>query len=77
VNSLEKDVELFLKGIGHEFCDIILMLDGNPIPAHMGILAGRCSYFEAMFRSFMPEDNTVQVSFERETHDFNSGFNLG
>ncbi|XP_064620345.1 leucine-zipper-like transcriptional regulator 1 isoform X2 [Lineus longissimus] len=62
MNSLEKDLELFLKGIGHEFCDITLMLDGNPIPAHMAILAGRCSYFEAMFRSFMPEDNTVQIA---------------
>jgi len=25
------------------------------------VLAARCSYFEAMFRSFMPEDNTVTV----------------
>ena len=26
------------------------------------VLAARCSYFEAMFRSFMPEDSTVNVS---------------
>ena len=33
-NSLEKDMEGFLKVIGHEFCDITLMLDGTPIQAH-------------------------------------------
>ena len=26
------------------------------------VLAARCSYFEAMFRSFMPEDSIVNVS---------------
>lgn len=61
--TLEQDLETFLKSSGKEFCDIILMLDGNPIPAHKSILAARCSYFEALFRSFMPEDNVVNVSF--------------
>ena len=56
-------MESFLKGAGHEFCDITLMLDTSPIPAHKAILAARCSYFEAMFRSFMPDDNTVKVRF--------------
>ena len=55
-------MESFLKGIGHDFCDITLLLDGTRIPAHKAILAARCSYFEAMFRSFMPEDHTVKVS---------------
>ena len=39
------------------------MLDGVPIPAHKAVLAARCSYFEGMFRSFMPENNTVNVSY--------------
>lgn len=61
--TLEQDMEAFLKSVGREFCDITLMLDGVPIPAHKAILAARCSYFEGMFRSFMPENNTVNVSY--------------
>lgn len=55
-------MEAFLKNVGREFCDITLMLDDMPITAHKAILAARCSYFEAMFRSFMPENNMVNVS---------------
>ncbi|ELT93946.1 hypothetical protein CAPTEDRAFT_218846 [Capitella teleta] len=60
--TLEKDLTHFLSSVGREFCDITLMLDNVPVPAHKAILAARCSYFEAMFRSFMPEDNTVKIS---------------
>ena len=56
-----KDMKTFLVETGGDFCDITLMLDGTPLPAHKAILAARCSYFEAMFRSFMPEDSTVKV----------------
>lgn len=59
--TLEQDMEAFLKSVGREFCDITLMLDGVPIPAHKAVLAARCSYFEGMFRSFMPENNTVNI----------------
>ncbi|XP_012223747.1 leucine-zipper-like transcriptional regulator 1 isoform X2 [Linepithema humile] len=59
--SLEQDMQAFLKSSGREFCDITLILDGIPIPAHKAILAARCSYFEAMFRSFMPENNMVNI----------------
>ncbi|XP_050596167.1 leucine-zipper-like transcriptional regulator 1 isoform X1 [Bombus affinis] len=59
--TLEQDMEAFLKSVGREFCDITLMLDGVPIPAHKAILAARCNYFEGMFRSFMPENNTVNI----------------
>lgn len=55
-------MEQYLLSTGKEFCDIVLMLDNHPIPAHKAILAGRCSYFEAMFRSFMPDNNMVTVS---------------
>lgn len=54
---------VFLKTVGKEFCDITLLLAECSIPAHKSILAARCSYFEAMFRSFMPPDNNVRVSF--------------
>ncbi|XP_058802390.1 leucine-zipper-like transcriptional regulator 1 isoform X4 [Phymastichus coffea] len=59
--TLEQDMQAFLKGIGQEFCDITLLLDGVPIPAHKAVLAARCSYFEGLFRSFMPENNTVNI----------------
>lgn len=61
-NSLEHDLEAFLKRDGAEFCDITLMLDDTPIPAHKAILAARCNYFEAMFRWNDPENQTVRVS---------------
>lgn len=60
--SLENDMAAFLKSGGKEFCDINLVLEGKVIPAHKSILAARCTYFQAMFRSFMPADNTVNVS---------------
>lgn len=59
--TLEQDMAGFLKNVGKEFCDITLMLDGVPIPAHKTVLAARCNYFEGMFRSFMPENNTVNI----------------
>ncbi|XP_076180383.1 leucine zipper like transcription regulator 1 isoform X2 [Ptiloglossa arizonensis] len=59
--TLEQDMEAFLKSGGREFCDITLMLNGVQIPAHKAILAARCSYFEGMFRSFMPKNNTVTI----------------
>uniref|UniRef100_A0A8C2T5M9 Leucine zipper like post translational regulator 1 n=1 Tax=Coturnix japonica TaxID=93934 RepID=A0A8C2T5M9_COTJA len=60
--SLIQDMKAYLEGGGIEFCDIILLLDGHPRPAHKAILAARSSYFEAMFRSFMPEDGQVNIS---------------
>lgn len=60
--TLEQDMEIFLKETGREFCDITLLLDGHPIPAHKSVLVARCSYFEAMFRSFMPDHNTVNIA---------------
>uniref|UniRef100_A0A6Q2YY95 BTB domain-containing protein n=1 Tax=Esox lucius TaxID=8010 RepID=A0A6Q2YY95_ESOLU len=60
--SLVQDMKAYLEGGGLDFCDIILLLDGHPRPAHKAILAARSSYFEAMFRSFMPEDGQVNIS---------------
>uniref|UniRef100_G3P3Z4 Leucine zipper like post translational regulator 1 n=1 Tax=Gasterosteus aculeatus aculeatus TaxID=481459 RepID=G3P3Z4_GASAC len=60
--SLVQDMKAYLEGGGLEFCNIILLLDGQPRPAHQAILAARSSYFEAMFRSFMPVDGQVNIS---------------
>lgn len=59
--TLETDMAAFLISGGKEFCDINLALEGKLIPAHKSILAARCTYFQALFRSFMPEDNTVNI----------------
>lgn len=59
--TLESDMAVYLKTTGKEFCDINLVLDTHTIPAHKAILAARCSYFQAMFRSFNPSDNIVNI----------------
>uniref|UniRef100_A0A1I8M2F2 BTB domain-containing protein n=1 Tax=Musca domestica TaxID=7370 RepID=A0A1I8M2F2_MUSDO len=60
--TLESDMAVFLESTGKEFCDINLVLDGQVIMAHKSILSARTQYFQAMFRSFMPPDNTVNIS---------------
>ncbi|KAJ7387099.1 Kelch motif [Desmophyllum pertusum] len=61
--TLQQDMVDFFQGArGQDFHDITLMVDGEPIGAHKAVLAARCSYFEAMFRSFMPENNTVTIT---------------
>lgn len=62
-SSLEQDMAIFLRTAGQEFTDIDLILGEDVIPAHKAILAARCEYFQAMFRSFMPVDGTVKVCF--------------
>lgn len=59
--TLETDMAAFLNSGGKDFCDINLQLDGKLIPAHKAILASRCSYFQGLFRSFMPADNIVNI----------------
>lgn len=39
--SLVQDMKAYLEGGGLEFCDIVLLLDGHPRPAHKAILAAR------------------------------------
>ncbi|XP_017775634.1 PREDICTED: leucine-zipper-like transcriptional regulator 1 [Nicrophorus vespilloides] len=71
-SSLEQDMSMFLRSTGTEFCDINLVLDGNIIPAHKSVLAARCGYFEAMFRSFMPVDGTVRIQIGEMTPSMES-----
>ena len=73
--TLQQDMEMFLKNTGKEFCDITLVLGDSVneddllnnreavvIHAHKAVLAARSSYFEGMFRSFMPVNNKVRIS---------------
>jgi len=48
--------------VGVEFCDVTLNVGDVSFKAHKAILAARCSYFEAMFRSFTPADSQVKIS---------------
>lgn len=52
---------MFLQSSGKELCDLMLVVGNTSLPAHKAVLAARCTFFEAMFRSFMPPDNTVNV----------------
>jgi hypothetical protein len=61
-NTLEKDMEAFLKYTGGEFCDITLLLNDVQISAHKAVLAARCSNFERMFLSVMPNDSCVKIA---------------
>jgi hypothetical protein len=53
--------------LGNEFSDVLIFLNEShekqqqPMLAHMCILAARCAYFEAYFRSFMPKDRRILV----------------
>lgn len=75
-SSLEQDMAMFLRTTGLEFCDINLLLDGAVIPAHKSVLAARCGYFEAMFRSFMPQDGTVRIQIGEMTPSIESFYSL-
>ncbi|EDW43756.1 leucine-zipper-like transcriptional regulator 1 homolog [Drosophila sechellia] len=59
--TLEIDLCAFLESTGNDFCDISLVLEDHVIPAHKSVLSSRCTYFQGMFRSFMPPDNTVNI----------------
>lgn len=48
--SLIQDMKAYLEGAGAEFCDITLLLDGHPRPAHKAILAARSRWVEDLCR---------------------------
>lgn len=62
-SSLQDDLEAMLSDSGCPFTDIVLQVNKEVVLAHIPILAARCSYFEALFRSFMPENRKVEVTF--------------
>ncbi|CAH2052382.1 unnamed protein product, partial [Iphiclides podalirius] len=58
--TLEQDMCVFLGG-GGELSDVSLRVGGVARAAHRSVLAARAAYFEAMFRSFSPRDNVVNI----------------
>ncbi|XP_050668397.1 leucine-zipper-like transcriptional regulator 1 homolog isoform X2 [Leptidea sinapis] len=59
--TLEQDMCVFVSGGGSDLADVKLRVGSSMRPAHRSILAARAAYFEAMFRSFSPQDNVVNI----------------
>ncbi|XP_028169005.1 leucine-zipper-like transcriptional regulator 1 [Ostrinia furnacalis] len=61
--TLEQDMSVFASGGagGLELSDVKLRVGSASRPAHRSVLAARAAYFEAMFRSFSPQDNIVNI----------------
>lgn len=63
-SSIEDDLKEFLESnSGQPFADIVLRVGEDSVLSHRAVLAARCSYFEALFRSFMPENHEVEITF--------------
>jgi N-acetylneuraminic acid mutarotase len=63
-STLQDDMKTFLlSDSGKPFADIILKVGKETILAHKPVLLARCSYFEALFRSFMPANLQVDIAF--------------
>ncbi|KAJ2940184.1 hypothetical protein O0L34_g11748 [Tuta absoluta] len=59
--TLEQDMCVFVTGGGADLADVKLRVGSAMRPGHRSILAARAAYFEAMFRSFSPQDNIVNI----------------
>ncbi|XP_068020824.1 leucine-zipper-like transcriptional regulator 1 isoform X2 [Melanerpes formicivorus] len=62
--SLIQDMKAYLEGAGTEFCDIILLLDGHPQPAHKAILAARSrlqAYCKQNLEMNVTVENVLQI----------------
>ena len=69
--SLQDDLRDFLVSeVGRDFTDVTLRVGDQVVHAHKAILAARCSYFEALFRSFMPENQEVKITFGKAVPSF-------
>lgn len=64
VPSLQDDMRKFLESdYGHPFGDIFLCVHDHKLLAHKAVLVARCAYFQALFRSFMPQNYQVEIAF--------------
>ena len=61
--SLQDDLKGFLGDVGQPFTNISLKVGDEVVLAHKAILAVRCLFFEALFRSFMPCNNEIEITF--------------
>ena len=66
--TLKNDLSQFLlTESGHLFTDISLKVGQQSVFSHKVVLAARCSYFEALFRSFSPQNHEVDITFGKTT----------
>lgn len=65
-SSLQEDLrEFLLSDTGLPFTNVVLRVKDEGVLAHKAILAAQCGYFEALFRSFMPENHEVEITIGR------------
>ena len=44
-----------------QFCDVVIVVDGQEFPVHKSVLAAASSYFKAMFTCNLAESNLAKV----------------
>ena len=63
-SSLQDDLKQFMDSdSGQPLADIALRVGEEVVLAHKAVLIARCAFFEALFRSFMPENSEVEITF--------------
>lgn len=66
-SSLRDNLSDFLQSeSGRPFTDVALKVGSEVVLAHKPVLAARCAYFEALFRSFMPGNHKVEITFGKD-----------
>ncbi len=70
--SLQDDLKAFLGDVGRPFADVRLKVGDNVVLSHKAILAVRCMFFEGLFRSFMPDNREIDITFGEVTPTLSS-----